>query len=92
MAKLWLSVAFKPVDVSRFPNAPNRLPIKYEEWLPKFNGSDAITTEKHKYEFYWVIDGRLIEEEDIVMMLFALSLEGSVNKLYLDLPKGSLKN
>lgn len=46
--------------------------------VPKLIESDAITHEKHMQEFDFTIGRRLIKEEDIIMMLFSMSLEGSV--------------
>lgn len=46
------------------------------KWLPKFNGTNVVTTEKHKHELYWAMGARLISAEDVVtMLLFALNLE-----------------
>lgn len=92
MDKPWLIAAFKPLDVSKFPYTPHSLLEKYDEWLPKFNGMNAINAEKHMHELYWVVRAKLIMEEDVVMMLFSLTLERNVRDWYLTLPQGSLIN
>lgn len=62
MDKPWLIAAFKALDVSKFPDAPHPFLDKYEEWLHKFSGANAITTEKNMHRFYRVIGARLIQE------------------------------
>jgi len=74
MEKPWPIATFKPLNINKFPNAPNLLHKKYDELLPKFNGMNAITIEKHIHEFYWVVNVDLIMKQDIVMMLFSLTL------------------
>lgn len=92
MDKPSLRAALRPLDVSQFLDALHPLPEKYFEWLPKFNGSDVITTEKHMHEFYWAVSAKLIMEEDVVMTLFVLTLKGSARDWYLSLLQGSITN
>jgi hypothetical protein len=42
----WPSNLFKPLDMTAIPGYPRQMPPKYEKWLPKFNGIDAIGAEE----------------------------------------------
>jgi len=63
---------------------------KYNNWLPKFKGDATISGYDHIEEFYWNIYPRMICDEDRIMMLFALSLEGQAREWYLCLPLGCI--
>jgi hypothetical protein len=47
----WSSNLFKPLDMSAIPGYPRQMPPKYEKWLPKFSGIDAIGAEEHMSRF-----------------------------------------
>jgi len=55
---------------------PKPLPEKYNRWLPKFKGDSTWTAHGFIEEFYWKMSSGMIFDEDRLMMLFALSLEG----------------
>lgn len=74
------------LDVSQFIDALHPLREKYCEWLPKFNATSATIAEKRMHEFYWVMSAQRIMEEDVVSILFSLTLEDSVRDCYLRLP------
>jgi hypothetical protein len=48
----WSSSLFKPVDMTTIPDYPRKVPPKYEKWLPKFIGNDAISVEDHMRNFW----------------------------------------
>jgi hypothetical protein len=48
----WSSSLFKPLDMSAIPGYPRQMPPKYEKWLPKFTGTDAISVEEHMSNFW----------------------------------------
>lgn len=91
MAKPSLANAFKPFYMSTIPRYPNKMPHKFDEWLPKFFGHNVITVEEHINKFYWRMSGFYIGEEDVVMKLFALSLEESAITWFQDLPNKGIK-
>jgi len=64
---------FDPLNLS---NDPKSLLEKYNNWLPKFKGDATISVRDHVEELYWNISPRLVFDEDRIMMIFALSLEG----------------
>jgi hypothetical protein len=37
--------------MSAIPGYPRKMPPKYEKWLPKFTGTDAISVEDHMSKF-----------------------------------------
>lgn len=92
MEKPWLISTFRSLDVIKFLDALHPLLEKYYKWLPKFNGTNAITAEKHMREFYWAVSAKLIMDGDVFMMLFVLTLEGSARDWYLSLSQGSIIN
>jgi hypothetical protein len=47
MASQWDPGNFKPLDMSKIPGYPRRMPLRYEKWLPKFTGSDEENADKH---------------------------------------------
>ena len=47
----WSSNLFKPLDMLAIPSYPRQMPPKYEKWLPKFFGIDAIGAEEHMSSF-----------------------------------------
>jgi hypothetical protein len=48
----WSSTLFKPLDMSAIPGYPRQMPPKYEKWLPKFTGTDAISAKEHMSNFW----------------------------------------
>jgi len=76
----------------KLSNDPKPLPEKFNQWLPKFKGDATWTTHGFIEEFYWQMSPRMIFDEDRIMMLFALSLEGQARDWYLSLPPGCIKD
>jgi hypothetical protein len=70
----WSSNLFKPLDMSAIPGYPRQMPPKYEKWLPKFTGIDAIGAEEHMSSFWAFFQLHPIADdaEDLVMKLFPL--------------------
>ena len=64
---------FAPLKLS---NDPKPLPEKFTRWLPKFKGDANWNTHGFIEEFYWQMSPKMIFDEDRLMMLFALLLEG----------------
>jgi hypothetical protein len=69
------------------------MPPKYEKWLPKFTGTDAIGVEEHMSNFcaFFQLHPISDDAEDLVMKLFSATLYDASRRLYLSLPDGSIK-
>jgi hypothetical protein len=89
----WSSNLFKPLDMSAIPGYSRQMPPKYEKWLPKFNGIDAIGAEEHMSSFWSFFQLHPIADdaEDLVMKLFSATLYDAARRWYLSLPDGSIK-
>jgi hypothetical protein len=75
------------------PGYPRQMPPKYEKWLPKFTGTDAISVEEHMSNFWAFFQLHPISDdaEDLVMKLFSATLYDASRRWYLSLPDGSIK-
>jgi hypothetical protein len=72
----WSSTLFKPLDMLSILGYPRKMPPKYEKWLPKFTGIDAISAKKHMSRF-WVffqLHPISVDVEDLFMKLFFATL------------------
>jgi hypothetical protein len=79
--------------MSSIPGYPRQMPPKYEKWLPKFTGTDAISAEEHMSNF-WAFFQLLHasdDAEDLVMKLFSATLLDASRHWYLSLPDGGIK-
>jgi hypothetical protein len=67
---------------------PRQMPAKYEKWLPKFTGTDAISVEEHMSSFWAFFQLHPISDdvEDLVMKLFSATLYDASRRWYLSLP------
>jgi hypothetical protein len=79
--------------MSAIPGYPRQMPPKYEKWLPKFTGTDAISAEEHMSSFWAFFQLHPISDdaEDLVMKLFSATLYDASRRWYLSLPDGSIK-
>jgi hypothetical protein len=79
--------------MSAIPGYPRQMPPKYEKWLPKFTGIDAISAEEHMSNFWAFFQLHPINDdaEDLVMKLFSATLYDASRRWYLSLPNGSIK-
>jgi hypothetical protein len=79
--------------MSAIPGYPRQMPPKYEKWLPKFTGTDAISAEEHMSSFWAYFELHPISDdaEDLVMKLFSATLYDASRHWYLSLPDGSIK-
>jgi hypothetical protein len=79
--------------MSAIPGYPRQMPPKYEKWLPKFTGTDAISAEEHMSNFWAFFQLHPISDdaEDLVMKLFSATLYDASRRWYLSLPDGSIK-
>jgi hypothetical protein len=73
------------------PQPMNALPIGYYlKYMPKFTGEEDIIAEEHLATFYSYVDNLNIENEDVWMRVFVLSLDGEARKLFRSLAPASI--
>jgi len=54
----------------------------YEEYMPKFTGTEGVSAEEHMESFYNYADNLDIYEEDVWMRAFVQSLEREARKWF----------
>lgn len=84
--------SFESLNLEAFPITPHLLLAKNHEWFPKFDGNN-VSSKNHVHEFIWEVNFWISnqDDEDIIMMLFALSFEGEVRDCCVNLPLRSTK-
>jgi hypothetical protein len=89
----WVTNVYRPLDMSRIQGFSHNMPNKYNEWLPKFSGNNAIIAQEHITTLYNVLGEHGIpnENEDVVMKLFSLSLEENAKSWYNGLPTNNIR-
>jgi hypothetical protein len=92
MTSQWDPGSYRPLDMSKIPGYPRKMPPRYELGLPRFDGSDADCPKSHMRRFWkffrhFPVDD---EAEDLVMKLFSASLHGEARRWYNDLPAASI--
>jgi hypothetical protein len=76
-----------------FPSILNDLPANYSNNLPRFDGENAkITDEKHIQNLEDFLDLFGVEEYDVYIKMFSLSLEGKVKNWFKNIPAASISN
>jgi hypothetical protein len=80
---------YKPLD---FPPILHDLPVNYINNLPRFDGeNEKITVEKHIQNLEDFLDLYEVEEDDVSIRMFTLSLGGKVKDWFKNLPAASIK-
>jgi hypothetical protein len=81
---------YKPLD---FPPILHDLPVNYINNLPRFDGeNEKITAEKHVQNLEYFLDLYEVEDDDVYIRMFALSLGGKVKDWFKNLPAASIRN
>jgi len=71
----------------------NAMPVgEYKKYMPKFNGTEGVTTEEHLESFYSYADNLDISEYDVWMRVFVQSLDGEARKWFRELTPRSITN
>lgn len=65
------------------------MPQDYLKLLPKFNGEDEISSQRHMETFFAFAENLNIEHLDVVLRLFVQSLDGKTEKWFKSLPDAS---
>jgi len=81
---------YKPLDL---PPILHDLPANYTNNLPRFDGENAnIAAEKHIQRFEYFLDLYEVEDDDVYIRMFALSLQGKVKNWFKNLPTANIIN
>ena len=81
---------YKPLDL---PYILHDLPVNYNNNLHRFDGENAnITVEKHIHRFEDFLDLYEVEDDDVYIKMFSLSLQGKVKNWFKNLPATSIRN
>ena len=80
------------MDMSKILGYPQRMPLRYEKWLPKFTGSDEENVEDHMRDFWAFFQLHPLSDdaEDLAMMLFYATLHDNARRQYDGLPDASI--
>jgi hypothetical protein len=92
MTSQWDPGNYRPLDMSRIPGYPRKMPLSYKNLLPRFFGLDGESPDYHMSRFWEFFQYRPVsdEAEDLVMKLFSASLHGEAKKWYDNLPAASI--
>jgi hypothetical protein len=68
------------------------MPLKYENWLPRFTGGDRERVDYHMSDFwdFFLFHPISDDAEDLVMKLFSATLYGNAREWYDNLPNASI--
>jgi hypothetical protein len=81
---------YKPLVL---PSILHDLPANYSNNLPRFDGENVkITAEKHIQSLEDFLDLFEVEEDDVCIRMFSLSLQGKVKNWFKNLPAASIDN
>jgi hypothetical protein len=83
--------AHKPLDITKIPGSPHKLPKDFKEWLPTFSGEDLIEPEDHLYLFLRSVES-CDQHEDIPMKLFSYTFVGRAKDWFDNIPLGTITN
>ena len=52
MASQWDLGNFKPIYMSEILGYPRQMPLKYENWIPRFTSNDGVRVKDHMDNFW----------------------------------------
>jgi hypothetical protein len=92
MTSQWDPGNFKPLDMSEISRYPRKMTPKYENWLPRFSGSDRERLEYQMGDLWAFFKLHPISDdaEDLAMNLFSTTLHGNTRRWYENLPDDSI--
>jgi len=80
---------YKPLIL---PPVLNPVPANHPEYLPRFDGENGITAQKHMQDFEDYLNIYEVEYEDVNLRLFSLSLQGEVRTWFKAFPEASISD
>ena len=80
---------YKPLIL---PPILNPLPANHPEYLPRFDGENGITAQKHIQAFEDYLNLYEVEDEDVSVRQFSLSLQGEVRNWFKALAEASISD
>lgn len=78
---------YAPLDL---PQPLSAMPQDYLKVLPRFNGEDENTAQRHIETFYAFAKNLNVEQLDVVLRLFVQSLDGEAINWFKALPNASI--
>ena len=82
-----MAARFSPLAL---PIVLHELPQNYAQKIPFYDGDGNFTARQHVNRFDDFADLEMVDDDDVKMRLYALSLSGEANKWFRDLPLGPL--
>lgn len=61
---------YKQLDFGGVPRYPNQVPTEVRQYLSRFSGSYALTSEEYLSTFFNLLDDFEVEHEDFIMKLY----------------------
>jgi hypothetical protein len=92
MASQWDPRNFKPLDMSKIPSYPRKMPLRFEKWLPRFTGNDGVIAKYHMDSFWDLFQLHPISDdvEYLAMKRFSTIIHGNSRKWYDNLLNASI--
>jgi hypothetical protein len=92
MTSQWDPGSYRPLDMSKIPGYPRKMPPRYEIGLPRFDGSDEDCPKSHMRRFWKFFQHFPVDDEaeDLVMKLFSSSLHGEARRWYDGFPPATI--
>lgn len=83
--RLFSAARYKALNFNGIRGYPNIVPSEIRKCLPKYNGLNSKSANKHMQVFCDLMEDYEIEAEDVVMKLFVQSLKDDVRVWFSDL-------
>jgi len=80
---------YKPLNL---PPALHAFPNNYHKYLPRFDGENGITVQKHIQGFENYLELFEIDKDDVIIRHFSISLQSRVKSWFKNLPIASISN
>jgi hypothetical protein len=92
MACQWDPSNFKTLGMSEISGYPRLMPLRYENWIPRFTRNDGVRVKDHMDNFWAFFQLHPISDdaEYLEMKLFSATLHDNARKWYDDLPDSSI--
>jgi hypothetical protein len=94
MTSQWDPRSYKPLDMRKIPGYLRKIPPRYEDFLPRFAGTDEECPKSHMRRFWKFFQHFPVSDEAkyLVMKLFSTSLDGEARRWYDNLPAASINS